>query len=128
MISGGKGIIPNENIDEINEGDEWHDIIGGDDDDPVEDSEMRSRSDFVNDNDDNLFSVFDESTCSGNRVCDILLNEDDIITEDYSVSVNTKKETFHVMVIKIPFSGFPHYSNRLKMIWIHTKNKEVVSI
>ena len=48
IISRGKGIIPNVNIEEINEGDvddKRHDNIGGGDDDYVEESKM-SPNDF----------------------------------------------------------------------------------
>ena len=75
IISKGKGITPNAIIEEINEDDldhEWPHNIGGDDDNYVEESEIRSSEDNVNNNDDNLVVVFDESTCSGDSVCDIL--------------------------------------------------------
>ena len=52
---------------------------------------MRLSEDSVNNNDDNLVCGFVEFTCSGERVCDILDNEDEIITEDYIVWVNSNK-------------------------------------
>ena len=52
---------------------------------------MRSSAYFVNDNDDNLVSAFDESTFSGDRVYDIFDNEYENIAEDYIVWVNTNK-------------------------------------
>ena len=36
----------------------------------------------VDNNNDNFVSGFDESTCSGERVCDIFEKEDEIITKD----------------------------------------------
>ena len=65
MIKRVKGIITNVNIDDINEGDERHDNIGGDDYDYFEEAEMRSSADSVNDNNESLVCIFDESTCSG---------------------------------------------------------------
>ena len=52
---------------------------------------MRSREDSVINNDENLVIGFDESTCSGDSVCGIFENEDNIITENYIVWVNTNK-------------------------------------
>ena len=49
---------------------------------------MRSNTVSVYVNDD-LFSIFDASTCSGGNVYDIFLNESKIITEDSIVWVNT---------------------------------------
>ena len=49
---------------------------------------MRSSTDSVNDN-DYLVSGFDSSTCSGDNVYDIFENEDEIISEDSNVWVNT---------------------------------------
>ena len=37
---------------------------------------MRLSEDSVNNNDDNLVSGFDKSTCSDGSVCDIFYNED----------------------------------------------------
>ena len=73
-ISRGKDITPNVNIDETNEGNEINDNTSCDYDASVEDSEMRSSEDSVNDDDENLVSGFDESTCSGDSVSDILDN------------------------------------------------------
>ena len=52
---------------------------------------MRSNSDYVDNNNENLVSGFDESTCSDNSVCYILDIEGKIITEDSIVWVNTDK-------------------------------------
>ena len=49
---------------------------------------MRSSSDYVNNNDDNLVSRFDESTCSGDTVGEIFDNVDNIITEGSIILVN----------------------------------------
>ena len=62
IISRGKGIINNLNIDEINEGDERHYKIGGNYYYSIEESESSSGADYVNNNDENLVSGFDEST------------------------------------------------------------------
>ena len=73
---------------------------------------MRSSGYSVNDNDDILVSGFDESTSSGESVCDIFYIKDEIITEDSTICVR---------VIKIPFSDLPQDFNNLKLIWINTK-------
>ena len=52
---------------------------------------MISNEDSLNNNNDNMFSGFDESTCSGDSDCDIFDNADDIITEDSTVCINTNK-------------------------------------
>ena len=78
--------------------------------------------------DKHLVRGFEESTCSGDSVCDIFDNEDYIITEDSIVWVNTKKEIGQGMVVRIPFSDLPHHSNNLKLIWIDTKNEDIVLI
>ena len=52
---------------------------------------MRSSADSINDNNDDLVGGFDTSTCSGDSVYDIFDNEDDIITENYTVWFNTNK-------------------------------------
>ena len=51
---------------------------------------MRSSTDSVNYNDD-FFSGFDASTCSGDNIYDIFDNEDKIINEDSNVWVKTNK-------------------------------------
>ena len=71
MIKIVKVIIPNININEINYGDEIHNNIGGDDVSSVEEAEMRSSADSVNDNNEYLFCGFDASTCSSDSVYDI---------------------------------------------------------
>ena len=53
---------------------------------------MRSNEVSVTNNDDNLVSGFEKSTCSGDTVCDIFENEDEIITENSIVWVNSNKE------------------------------------
>ena len=55
---------------------------------------MSSSEDSVNNNDDNLVCGFFESTCSGDSVCDILDNEDELITEYSIVWVNNNKVIF----------------------------------
>ena len=57
----------------IYEGDKRNDNIGGDDVASSEKLEMRSSTDPVNDNDD-LVSGLDASTCSGDNVSDIFEN------------------------------------------------------
>ena len=54
---------------------------------------MISSEDSLNNNNDNMVSAFDESTCLGDSDCDILDNADDIIifTEDSTVWFNTYK-------------------------------------
>ena len=55
-----------------------------------------------------MVSVFDKFTCSGDIVCDIFDNEDNIITGNYIVWVNTNKAIWQGKFIKIPFSDMPH--------------------
>ena len=45
--------------------------VVSDDDASIEEVEMRSIEDYVDDNNENLFSEFDASTCSGDSVHDI---------------------------------------------------------
>ena len=55
---------------------------------------MISSEDYVTNNDDDLVSEqnkFDESTCSVDSVCDIFDNDEEIITENSIVWVNTNK-------------------------------------
>ena len=66
--------------------------MGAEDDNSVEESKIRSSAHNVNNNDDNLVSGFYEYTCSGDSVCDIFDNEDDIITEDSILRVKTNRE------------------------------------
>ena len=68
-----------------------YDNIGGGDVASVEEEEIRSSTDSVNDDDD-LFSEFHVSTCSGENVYGIFENEDRIITEDSIVWVSTNKK------------------------------------
>ena len=63
------------------EGDKINKNIGGDDIASFEEAEMRSSKYSVNENDD-LVSGFDASTCVGDNVYDIFENEDIIITGD----------------------------------------------
>ena len=67
---------------------------------------MRSSEDSVTNNDENLVSVFDKSTCSGDSVCDIFEYYKEIITENYIVWVNTNKAICQGKVIKTPFGYF----------------------
>ena len=113
---------------EINEGDERYDNIGGDDVASVEEAEMKSSSDSINDNDGYLFSEFYASTCSGDSVYDIFKNEDEIITEYYNVWLNTNKRIRERRFNKIPYSGLPQDTNYLELLCIHTKNHERVLI
>ena len=128
IISRGNGIISNVNFEEINEGDERCENMGAEDDNSVEESKIRSSAHNVNNNDDNLVSGFYEYTCSGDSVCDIFDNEDDIITEDSILRVKTNRAIWLGILIEIPFSDLPQYSNGLKLIWIDTKNEERVLI
>ena len=73
-----------KNMHEIFEGDKRNDNIGGDDIALVEELEMISSTDSVNDNDD-LFSGFDASTCLGDNIYDIFENEEKNITEDLNI-------------------------------------------
>ena len=52
---------------------------------------MRSITDSVNENDDDLVSRFDASTCTGDNVYDMICNVEEMITEYYNVCVNTNK-------------------------------------
>ena len=74
---------------------------------------MRSSSDYVNNNDDNLVSRFDESTCLDNSVCYIFDIEDKIITEDYIVWVNTNKAIWQGRFIKFLSDNFHRIPNIL---------------
>ena len=67
-----------------------NDKIGDDDIASVEETEMSPSTVSVNGNDD-LVSEFYASTCSGDNVYDIFENEDEIITENSIVWVNTNK-------------------------------------
>ena len=107
----GKNTIPKIDLHEINEGDERYDNIGGDDVASVEEAEMKSSSDSINDNGGDLFSEFYASTCSGDSVYDIFKNEDEIITEYYNVWLNTNKRIRERRFIKIPYSGLPQDTN-----------------
>ena len=65
---------------------------------------MISSEDSLNNNNDNMVSGFDESTCSVDSDCDIFDNADDIITEDSTVWVNTHVDDFVVTYI-VKLSG-----------------------
>ena len=71
---------------------------------------MRSSTEYVNDNDDDLISGFDAYTYSGNSAYDIFDNEDGIVTDDLNVWVNTNKN-WEGGVIKIPSGDLSNYSN-----------------
>ena len=70
----------------------------------------------------------DASTCSGDNFYDIYENEEEIITKDSIVWVNTNITIWEGGVIKIPFSDFPEDFNYLKLIWINTKKEDRVLI
>ena len=75
---------------------------------------MSSSEYSVTSNDENLVSEknkFDESTCSGDSVCGILDHNEDNITENYIIWVNTNKSICQEKVIKITFSDLPQDSN-----------------
>ena len=55
---------------------------------------------------------------------DIYDNEDENITEDSIVWVNTNKTIWEGRVIKIPFSKMSEDAKHLKLIWINTKRKK----
>ena len=55
---------------------------------------------------------------------DIYDNEDEHVTEDSIVWVNTNKTIWEGGVIKIPFSEVPEEAKHLKLIWINTKRKK----
>ena len=59
---------------------------------------------------------------------DIYDNEDDNITEDSIVWVNTNKTIWEERVIKIPFSKISEDAKHLKLIWINLKKEESVLI
>ena len=67
---------------------------------------MRSNEVSVTNNNENLVIVFDESTCSGDSVCDIFENEDNIITENSIVFINNNKSIWKEKAIKTTFSEF----------------------
>ena len=71
---------------------------------------MRSSTDSVTNNDD-LVSRFDASTCLGDNVYNFFDNEDEIISEDSNVWVNTNKTIWERRVIKIPYSDLPQDPN-----------------
>ena len=55
---------------------------------------------------------------------DIYYNEDENITEDCIVWVNTNKTIWEGRVIKIPFGEMSEDAKHLKLIWINTKRKK----
>ena len=75
---------------EICEGEKVNDNIGGDDVDSVEEATMRSNKRSLYGYDD-LVSGFDAPTCSYDNFYDIFENEDETITEDSIVWVNTNE-------------------------------------
>ena len=54
---------------------------------------------------------FDASTCSGKNGYDIFENEDEIITNDSIVWVNTNRKIWEVRITKITYSDLPQDSN-----------------
>ena len=86
------------NIQEEKEGDAWRNEhtnykthgknIDVDDDESTEETETRISQDPINNIDKNLVigkNEYDESTYSGDSVCDIFENEEQNITENYIV-------------------------------------------
>ena len=59
-------------------------------------------------------------------IYDIYDDEDENITEDSIVWVNTYKTIWEGRVIKIPFSEMSEDAKHLKLIWINTKKEETV--
>ena len=102
---------------------------GGDDNNLFEEAESSSRpsSEYLNKKDDSV-SEFNASTCSDDNFYDIFDNEEEIITGDSIVWVNTIKKIWEGRVIKIPFSDFPDHSKHLKLICINTKKEDRVLI
>ena len=84
--------------------------IGGGDVDSVKEAYIRPSTDDLNNN-DNLVSGFDSSTCSGDNVYDIFENEDEVITEDSIILVSTNKTMWEGRVIKNTYSYCPKDSN-----------------
>ena len=82
----------------------------------------------MNDNNDDLVSEFDASTCSGDSVYEIFDNNDEIIVEDSTVWVNTNDTIWEGKVIKITYCDLRQDSNNLKMICINTKKEERILI
>ena len=60
-----------QKIHEIYKGDKRHDKNGGDDVSSIEEAQLSSSKYYVNENNDDLVSVFDASTCSGDIVHDV---------------------------------------------------------
>ena len=96
--------------------------IGGDDVDSAEESETSQSKESVNVNDDSI-REFDAPTCSGENVYDIFENQDEIITEDSIIWVNTNKTIWEGKVIKIPYSDLLQDYNYMKLIWINKKKE-----
>ena len=71
---------------------------------------------------------FDESICYDDKYYDIYDNEEENITEDSIVWVNTNKTIWEERVIKIPFSENSEGAKHLNLIWINTKKEERVLI
>ena len=61
----------------------------------------------------------DESTCYDDKYYKIYDNEEENITRDYIVWVNTNKTIWEGRVIKIPFSDVLEDAKHLKLIWIN---------
>ena len=88
---------------------------------------MGSSTDSVNGNDD-LVSEFDASTCSGENIYEIFEKEDEMITENSIVWVNTNEKKFIGRVTNIPCSELLQDYNYLKFIWIYKGNEDKVLI
>ena len=87
---------------------------------------MRWNGGSVTNNDENLISGFYESTCSGDNVCDIFYNKDEIITEYYIIWVNSNKSIWQSKVIKNPFSNLPQDSNNSNWYLLIPKKEDRV--
>ena len=73
---------------------------------------MRSNEYSVTNNDDNLVSGFDEYTFSGDSVCEIFDNKEEIITKKYFVWVKENKAIYWGRYVKL----LSVTSHRIKII------------
>ena len=87
-------------------------------------SDMSSRQslEYVNKKYDPV-DEFDASTCPGDHFYDTFEHEEERITVDSIVWINTNKTIWGDRVIKSSSRKFPEISNYLKLIWINTKKK-----
>ena len=82
----------------------------------------------VNNYQDNLVSIFDVYTCSGENVCDIFYNEEKIIIKFYNIWVNSNKAIWQGRVIEIPFNDLPRETINLKFMCIDITKEDRVLI